>query len=213
MNKILRKIRKTFYLNQIRPGPRFGRLPSASSSRATISLNSFHGAASLYLPNRLAGTPKVGRIADGGQILIQQHFCIFLYVICSLPPITIPPRLVLIVHQFKLCVAEGIMVLLRKGDLTFHPIIIQGHLCYVKISGLLVIVTDDIVQSLLHQGVFVMLKDLTHTPLSADASYIKGFRLFVSINATTSLFLDIHFSFCVISPSYPFYTLKPSDCR
>ena len=26
MNKILRKIRKTFYLNQIRPGPRFGRL-------------------------------------------------------------------------------------------------------------------------------------------------------------------------------------------
>jgi len=28
MNKILRKIRKTFYLNQIRPGPRFGRLPT-----------------------------------------------------------------------------------------------------------------------------------------------------------------------------------------
>ena len=27
MNKILRKIRKIFYLNQIRPGPRFGRLP------------------------------------------------------------------------------------------------------------------------------------------------------------------------------------------
>ena len=26
MNKILRKIRKTFYLNQIRPGPRFGLL-------------------------------------------------------------------------------------------------------------------------------------------------------------------------------------------
>jgi len=26
MNKILRKIRKAFYLNQIRPGPRFGRL-------------------------------------------------------------------------------------------------------------------------------------------------------------------------------------------
>ena len=26
MNKILRKIRKIFYLNQIRPGPRFGRL-------------------------------------------------------------------------------------------------------------------------------------------------------------------------------------------
>ena len=26
MNKILRKIRKTFYLNQIKPGPRFGRL-------------------------------------------------------------------------------------------------------------------------------------------------------------------------------------------
>ena len=26
MNKILRKIRKRFYLNQIRPGPRFGRL-------------------------------------------------------------------------------------------------------------------------------------------------------------------------------------------
>ena len=27
MNKILRKIRKIFYLNQIRLGPRFGRLP------------------------------------------------------------------------------------------------------------------------------------------------------------------------------------------
>ena len=26
MNKILRKIRKIFYLNQIKPGPRFGRL-------------------------------------------------------------------------------------------------------------------------------------------------------------------------------------------
>ena len=28
MNKILRKIRKIFYLNQIRLGPRFGRLPN-----------------------------------------------------------------------------------------------------------------------------------------------------------------------------------------
>jgi len=32
MNKILRKIRKIFYLNQIRPGPRFGRLPSVLHS-------------------------------------------------------------------------------------------------------------------------------------------------------------------------------------
>ena len=31
MNKILRKIRKIFYRYQIRPGPRFGRLPNSLS--------------------------------------------------------------------------------------------------------------------------------------------------------------------------------------
>ena len=40
MNKILRKIRKTFYLNQIRPGPRFGRLLIDHFTRKMTSANS-----------------------------------------------------------------------------------------------------------------------------------------------------------------------------
>ena len=36
MNKILRKIRKIFYLNQIRLGPRFGRLLSVKSKSESL---------------------------------------------------------------------------------------------------------------------------------------------------------------------------------
>ena len=42
MNKILRKIRKIFYLNQIRPDPRFGRLRDKElllSLSSSLSLN------------------------------------------------------------------------------------------------------------------------------------------------------------------------------
>ena len=38
MNKILRKIRKTFYLNQIRPGPRFGRLHTRTPAQKAALL-------------------------------------------------------------------------------------------------------------------------------------------------------------------------------
>ena len=44
MNKILRKIRKTFYLNQIRPGPRFGRLPTILN----LERNFIYGCGSVF---------------------------------------------------------------------------------------------------------------------------------------------------------------------
>ena len=40
MNKILRKVRKIFYLNQIKPGPRFGRLLTCDMLRVEINRKS-----------------------------------------------------------------------------------------------------------------------------------------------------------------------------
>ena len=64
MNKILRKIRKIFYLNQIRPGPRFGRLPS-NLSKLNIFKNSitiwFNKNSSLKAMKREAAIKKLSR--------------------------------------------------------------------------------------------------------------------------------------------------------
>ena len=61
MNKILRKIRKIFYLNQIRLGPRFGRLPYYRHTRSCCW--------------RTPGAPPIFGFLNVHAMLFFKHFC------------------------------------------------------------------------------------------------------------------------------------------
>ena len=54
MNKILRKIRKLFYLNQIRPGPRFGRLLDVDRAitLSDLSISDLTASIAIELPKK-----------------------------------------------------------------------------------------------------------------------------------------------------------------